>query len=106
MVYECVKTIATIYPKPALLDTAASSISQFITSKSNNLKYIGIDGLSMIMTIEAKHVQRHHMQVIDCLRSPDDSLKRKVPTHNSKNPWTLESSLVLWSFRLSIFCTR
>jgi hypothetical protein len=32
----------------------------------------------MIMTIDARHVQRHQMQVVDCLRSPDDTLKRKA----------------------------
>lgn len=33
LIYECVKTITSIHPKPALLEAAASSISQFITSK-------------------------------------------------------------------------
>jgi len=37
LVYECAKTIATIYPKPALLEAAASSISKFITSKRHSI---------------------------------------------------------------------
>lgn len=99
LIYECVKTITSIHPKPALLEAAASSISQFITSKSNNLKYIGIDGLSMIMTIDARHVQQHQNQVVDCLRSPDDTLKRKTldllyKMTNPKNVETIAQKLV------------
>lgn len=30
--YECIKTVTTIYPRPALLELAAESISTFITS--------------------------------------------------------------------------
>lgn len=49
VVYECVRTITTIYPNPLLLDAAATAISRFIRSDSHNLKYIGIKGLATIV---------------------------------------------------------
>ncbi len=55
-VYEVVITVTTIYPNPLLLDAAATSISRFIRSDSNNLKYIGIKGLAQIVRDHPKSV--------------------------------------------------
>ena len=43
--YQCVKTISAIYPNQNLLESAAASVSRFLTSEhnnsNNNLKYLG-----------------------------------------------------------------
>lgn len=45
--YQCVKTIATIYPNQRLLESAANSVSKFLNAQTNtnwnNLKYLGIN---------------------------------------------------------------
>ena len=38
IVYECVRTAATIYPSPVLLENCAAAVSRFVASGSNNLK--------------------------------------------------------------------
>ncbi len=38
LISEAVKTIATIYPNPALLSPAADAVARFLRAKSNNLK--------------------------------------------------------------------
>lgn len=78
IVYECVRTITTIYPNPLLLDAAATAISRFIRSDSHNLKYIGIKGLAIIVKDHPKYAADHQMAVIDCLEDPDETLKRKT----------------------------
>jgi AP-4 complex subunit epsilon-1 len=78
IVYECVRTVTTIYPNPVLLDAAAAAISRFIRSDNHNLKYLGVTGLANIVKDHPKYAVEHQLAVIDCLEDPDDTLKRKT----------------------------
>mmetsp|Transcript_32614 Transcript_32614/g.72040 ORF Transcript_32614/g.72040 Transcript_32614/m.72040 type:complete len:1058 (+) Transcript_32614:132-3305(+) len=78
LIYECVRTITTIYPNPQLLAAAAESISTFLRSTSHNLRYVGIDALAGIVQINPQYAQEHQLAVIDCLEDPDDTLKLKT----------------------------
>ncbi len=39
--YECVRTIASIYPNPQLMGGALESVAWFLGARENNLKYAG-----------------------------------------------------------------
>lgn len=78
VVYECVKTIAVIYPNPKLLDAAGDAISRFIRSRSHNLKYLGVTGLAMIVEGHPQYAAQHQLAVMDCLEDPDETLQRKT----------------------------
>lgn len=78
IVYECIKTVTTIYPNMVLMDAAANAISRFIRSESHNLKYIGIKGLAAIVKDHPRYAADHQLAVIDCLEDPDETLKRKT----------------------------
>lgn len=41
ILFECVQTIYTIYPKSELLEKAAKCIGKFVLSPKINLKYLG-----------------------------------------------------------------
>jgi AP-4 complex subunit epsilon-1 len=78
IVYECVRTAATIYPSPVLLEHCASVVSRFVKSPKNNLKYVGLDSLSCVVNINPKYAVEHQMAVVDCLTDPDESLRKKT----------------------------
>ncbi|GLC48271.1 hypothetical protein PLESTB_000077700 [Pleodorina starrii] len=78
IIYECVRTITTIYPNPQLLAAAAESIATFLRSSSHNLRYVGIDALAGITALNPAAAAEHQVAVLDCLEDPDDTLKLKT----------------------------
>ncbi|CAK59090.1 unnamed protein product (macronuclear) [Paramecium tetraurelia] len=76
--YQCVKCISGIYPQQGLLEQAANSVSRFLKSDNNNLKYLGINALTQIVSISQKYVLEHQMTIVDCLESNDDTLKKET----------------------------
>ena len=81
IVLECVRTIAAMKsPPPQLVALAAGAVAQFLASKDNNLKYAGLDGLSRLVHIDSSHVAKHQLALVDCLRSADETLRRKTLT--------------------------
>jgi AP-4 complex subunit epsilon-1 len=78
IVYECIKCITKIYPNTKLLDAAADAISRFISSRSHNLKYLGVTGLALIVETHPQYAAQHQMSVMDCLEDADETLQRKT----------------------------
>lgn len=57
LIYECVRTMTTIYPNPVLLAAAAEAVAAFLRSTSHNLRYVGIDALAGIVKINPQYAQ-------------------------------------------------
>mmetsp|Transcript_3426 Transcript_3426/g.5283 ORF Transcript_3426/g.5283 Transcript_3426/m.5283 type:complete len:1070 (-) Transcript_3426:374-3583(-) len=78
IIYECVRCITRIYPNPVLLDQAAEGISRFLSSRSQNLRYLGVTGLAAIVEGHPKYAAQHQLAVIECLEDTDETLQRKT----------------------------
>mmetsp|Transcript_18829 Transcript_18829/g.33818 ORF Transcript_18829/g.33818 Transcript_18829/m.33818 type:complete len:1080 (-) Transcript_18829:79-3318(-) len=78
IVYECIRCITNIYPNNTLLDCAGASISRFLSSRSQNLRYLGVTGLASIVEKHPKYAADHQLAVIECLEDQDETLLRKT----------------------------
>lgn len=78
VLYECIRTVISIRSTPELLEAAAQSIGEFLKFRNHNLKYLGITALASIVKIAPRFVTPHQLDIIECLESTDESLKRKV----------------------------
>ncbi|MES1908209.1 MAG: hypothetical protein MHM6MM_001187 [Cercozoa sp. M6MM] len=80
IVHECVRTVATIAPNRPLIEAAAKATLRFLAAESNNLRYLGIEGLASLVRRDASLAasQRHQLLVVECLDDPDATLRRKT----------------------------
>ena len=78
IVYQCLKTICTIYPNSHLIELASTTISRFLSSDSPNLRCTGINGLTLIIQINPNYVMSHQKVIVDCLEENDETLKKNT----------------------------
>lgn len=77
--YQCVRTIASIYPYEGLLNEAARAIARFLEPSSpNNMKYLGIQALGLLLKTNSQLLERHQLMVVECLESKDETLKKET----------------------------
>ncbi|KYQ88283.1 adaptin N-terminal domain-containing protein [Tieghemostelium lacteum] len=77
ILYEAIKCLTSIHPNIPLIETAAKYIHVLLPKLHNNLRYFGIKALTSIVKVSPKSVAQFQMEVIECLESSDDTLKRK-----------------------------
>lgn len=78
IVYECILCITNIHPNTVLLDAAGASITRFLSSKVQNLRYLGVTGLASIVERHPRYAANHQLAVIECLEDQDETLLRKT----------------------------
>ena len=49
--YECIRTVASVYPNNSVVAKTAKSLSRFVTSTNNNWRYLGITGLALLVQV-------------------------------------------------------
>ena len=60
--YECLRTIAAIWPNPGLVTSALESMARFLSARENNLRYAGIDALARLVRVDARHAADHQVR--------------------------------------------
>ncbi|KAI1235113.1 hypothetical protein IHE44_0002745, partial [Lamprotornis superbus] len=78
ILFECVQTIYTIYPKSELLEKAAKCIGKFVLSPKINLKYLGLKALTYVIQQDPNLALQHQMTIIECLDHSDPIIKRET----------------------------
>lgn len=78
ILFECVHTIYSIYPKSELLEKAVKCIGKFVLSPKINLKYLGLKALTYVIQQDPSLALQHQITIIECLDHPDPIIKRET----------------------------
>jgi AP-1 complex subunit gamma-1 len=62
----------------ALKVLGVNILGKFLSNKDNNIRYVALNTLVKVVAIEPNAVQRHRNTILDCLRDPDISIRRRA----------------------------
>lgn len=78
ILYETVLTILDMEADQPLRVMAINILGKFLGNKDNNIRYVALNTLNKVVSIDTNAVQRHRSIIIDCLRDGDISIRRRA----------------------------
>lgn len=78
ILYETVLTVLDIEADSGLRVMAINILGKFLGNRDNNIRYVALNTLNKVVTMDTNAVQRHRNIILDCLRDGDISIRRRA----------------------------
>lgn len=78
VLYECVLTIFEVDADNELRALAITVLARFLLHRDNNIRYVALSTLARVVVRDAEAVQRHRNHIVDCLKDPDISIRKRA----------------------------
>ncbi|KDQ06848.1 hypothetical protein BOTBODRAFT_192787 [Botryobasidium botryosum FD-172 SS1] len=78
ILYETVLTVLEIDADSGLRVMAINILGKFLGNRDNNIRYVALNTLNKVVSMDTNAVQRHRNIILDCLRDGDISIRRRA----------------------------